>query len=105
MSAAPIVVPAASAPQAPAVPLTAIQVIEKEIQGFFKQREQAVANVNAIEGAIQASQHLLVRLRQEELKAVNLTKSAVTPVETDAKAVLEKALGVPVEVAGLVEKL
>ena len=49
--------------------LNAIQIIEQEIGNFIKQREQAVANVHAIEGAIQAAQHLLGRLKQEAARA------------------------------------
>ena len=54
---------------APAPKLTSIQIIEQELGGFFKQREQAVANVHAVEGAIQAAQHLLAKLKAEVAKA------------------------------------
>ena len=59
----------APAVTAPAPKLNAIQVIEQEIGNFFRQKEQAVANVHAVEGAIQAAQHLLARLKQEAAKA------------------------------------
>ena len=98
----------------PAAPLTAIQIVERQIQGFIQQHEKAIANVHAIEGAIQATQHLLGQLKQEEVKAFAAAKrvigatedaveGAVTAVETDAKEVLEKAFGQSVQVLGVVE--
>ena len=53
------VVPAtapAPAPTQPVVakkPLNAIQVIEQQIVTYFQQKEQAIANVHALDGAIQ----------------------------------------------------
>lgn len=63
--------------------MTAIQIIEQEIVGFIKQREQAVANVHAVEGAIQAAQFLLAKLKAEAAKA-----------EAEVKAVAAKAYAV-----------
>lgn len=82
--------PIAPAPApAPAPKLTAIQLIEQEIGNFFRQKEQAVANVHAVEGAIQGAQHLLAKLKAEALKAETFVttevKKAVTFVETEAK--------------------
>ena len=79
-------------------------MIEKELQGFLRQREQAISNVHAVDGAIQAAQHLLGRLKQEEAKARGLSASEVRPVQTDAQSVLEKALGASVEVLGVVDQ-
>jgi hypothetical protein len=72
--------PVVAATPAPAQKLTSIQIIEQELGNFFKQKEQAIANVNAVEGAIQAAQHLLNRLRQEAAKA-----------EAEAKKLLDEA--------------
>ena len=55
--------------EAPAKPLTAIQLIEKEINNFIQQRESAIANLRMIEGAIQGAQHLIGKLRGEAAKA------------------------------------
>ena len=55
--------------ETPAPKLSAIQLIEQEIVNFSRQREQAVANVHAIEGAIQAAQHLVGKLKAEAAKA------------------------------------
>ena len=60
---------------APAVKLSAIQIIEHEIENFIKQREQAIANVHAVEGAIQAGQHLLAKLKAEAVKAEEFVKA------------------------------
>jgi hypothetical protein len=49
--------------------LNAIQLIEQEIGNFLKQREQAIANVHAVDGAIQAAQHLVAKLKAEAAKA------------------------------------
>lgn len=57
--------PAGASPQK----LTAIQIIEQELQTFIQQREQAVANVYKLEGALQSGQQLLVKLRAEAAKA------------------------------------
>lgn len=74
--AAPAAVPAPAAPVVAAPRLNAIQMIEQEIAGFIKQhatalqqREQASANVHAIEGAIQAAQMLVGKLKAEAAKA------------------------------------
>ena len=75
--------PALAAPK----PLTAIQTIEQELIGFIKQREQAVANVHAVEGAIQAAQHLLARLKAAEAEAVKLGKEVVAKVEAEVPVV------------------
>lgn len=69
--------------------LTAIQIIEGELRGFITQREQAVANVHAIEGAIQAAQHLLSKLRAAAAKAEAEVKQVVTEVEQDVTNVIE----------------
>ena len=74
---------------APAPKLTAIQIIEQEIGNFFKQREQALANVHAVDGAIQAGQHLLAKLKAEAAKAETFVeteaKKVVAAVEAEAK--------------------
>ena|SRR5579863_1075262 len=78
----------ASAPAAAPVPATpspkklnALETIEQDIANFFKQREEAIARVHAIDGAIQASQHLLGRLK------ANLEEAA-----KDVKAEVEKGI-------------
>ena len=78
--------PVVNAVQVPAPKLTSIQLIEQEIVNFGKQAEQAaknaeqaVANVHAIQGAIQGAQHLLAKLRAAEASAA----AEVTKVETE----------------------
>lgn len=84
---APVATPAPA--PTPAPKLTAIQIIEQEISNFFRQKEQAVANVHAVEGAIQAGQHLLAKLKAEAAKAETFVetevKKAVAVVEAEAK--------------------
>jgi len=77
---APIVTATAVAP-APVKPLTVIQIIEQELGNFFKQREQAIANTHAVEGAIQGAQLLLAKLKAEAEKAEAF-------VEAEAKKLL-----------------
>jgi len=80
-------------PATPVAPkLNAIQVIERELGNFFKQREQAVANVHAVDGAIQASQHLLATLKAEAAKA-----------EAEVKSVVESGIHLVEKVAERVE--
>ena len=76
----PVVGTLATAPK-----LTSIQIIEQEIGNFIKQREQAVANVHAVEGAIQAAQHLLGRLKQEAAKAEAEAKKLLGEAETEVE--------------------
>ncbi len=78
--------PVVNAVQVPAPKLTSIQLIEQEIVNFGKQAEQAaknaeqaVANVHAVQGAIQGAQHLLAKLRAAEASAA----AEVTKVETE----------------------
>lgn len=92
MSSNPVVpaAPTAPAPKAPAKPLSAIQIIEQDIVGFFKQREQAIANVHAVDGAIQASQSLLARLRVEAEKAAAAVKADATKAVAEVEKVEEE---------------
>ena len=78
--------------ETPAPKLNAIQVVEKELLGFRTQREQAVANVHAVDGAIQASQHLLATLKAEAAKA-----------ETEVKAAVENGIHLVEKVAEKIE--
>ena len=68
-----------AAPVAPK--LNAIQIIEQELGNFIKQREQAVSNVHAVEGAIQAAQHLLARLKAAVVAAEDEIKKGIALVE------------------------
>ena len=84
------VVPATAPAPAPTQPvvakklLNAIQVIEQQIVTYFQQKEQAIANVHALDGAIQASQQMLAKLKTIEAEAKKLATEAVTAVETEA---------------------
>lgn len=78
-------------PPAPVVKLTAIQIIENEIVEFFKQREQAIANLHAVNGAIQGAQQLLAKLKAEAVKAEAEAQKILTEVEAGAKKVLTEA--------------
>ena len=81
--------PVAAVPVAtPAPALNAIQLIEQEIGNFIKQREQAVANVHAVEGAIQAGNHLLAKLKAAAASAEAEAKKLAAEVEAKAKAVI-----------------
>ena len=87
--------PVAPATVQPAKPLNALQRVELEISNFIKQREtqakaveMALANLHAVEGAIQGAQHILGILKVEAAKA-----------EDEAKKLIEEAAG---EVAKIV---
>jgi hypothetical protein len=69
LAVAPAGAPVGTAAQNTAPKLNAIQRIEQELITFMRQREQAVANVHAIDGAIQAAQHIVAVLKGEEAKA------------------------------------
>jgi hypothetical protein len=82
--------PATPAPVAatPAPRLNAVQILEQELFAFIKQREQAVANLHAIEGAIQATQQLLGKVRAEVAKAVSFVETEASKVEAAVEKVL-----------------
>ena len=77
---------ATAAPVAPSPKLNSIQLIEQEVVNFFKQKEQAIANVHAVEGAIQAAQFLLAKLKAEAAKA----EAEVAKVAGEVVAEVEK---------------
>ena len=78
----------ATAVAVPAPKLNAIQLIEREILSFQRQREQHMANVHAAEGAIQAGQHLLNVLKTEAQKAAALGDTvAIDTLDVAAKVV------------------
>jgi len=72
---------APAAAQASAPKLTAIQVIEQELGQFFQKREEAVAHLHAVEGAIQGAQYLLAKLKAAEAAAVAAVEEGVKGVE------------------------
>ncbi len=84
--------------------LTAIQRIEQEIVAFIKQREQAVANVHAVEGAIQAAQHLVAVLKAEEAKAAAEVKKLVGETEAGAAAIVKDVENEASKVISFVKK-
>lgn len=107
-------VPAAVPTPAPAAPparLNAIQLIEHEIADFIRQREQAIANVHAIDGAIQGSQRILAKLREaaalaeaEAKKLLGEAKTDVKDAEQDVKTDVAKAESAVVSEVEKVEK-
>lgn len=94
MSTVPVTPVATPAPVATAPKKSAIQIIEARIVEFVKQREQAIANVHAIDGAIQGAQNILNDLRAEAVKAEaegkKLVGEAVGEVEKVFKEVESK---------------
>ncbi len=83
--------PAATAASQSAKPLTAIELIEQEIGNFFRQREQAISNVHAVDGAIQAAQMLVAKLKAEAVKAENFAKAEAAKAEAEAKKLVGEA--------------
>lgn len=83
--------PVASVNPAPAKPITAIEMIEKEIVSFIKQREQAIANTNAIEGAIQGAQQILGKLKAEAAKAEALAKEVAERATSEIQSAFDSA--------------
>ena len=87
--------PVVNAVQVPAPKLTAIQIIEQDLAGWFKQAElaaknaeQAVANTHAIQGAIQGAQSLLAKLKAAEAAAVKEAEKLATEAKTEAEKVV-----------------
>ncbi len=93
MSSTPVIpgVAGQAAPAAPAKPLTAIELIEQEIGNFFRQREQAISNVHAVDGAIQAAQMLVAKLKAEAVKAEAFVKAEAAKAEAEAKKLVGEA--------------
>lgn len=81
------------APAAPAKPLTAIQMIERELAGYIQQKEQMIANLHALDGAIQSSQHLLLKLREAEQAAIAEGKKLIGEVKAEAEKVVSEVDG------------
>ncbi len=84
----------------PAPKPTAIQLIEQELAGFFKQAEaaaknaeQAILATHSIQGAIQGAQHLLSKL-----------KAAAAEAEAEAKKLAAEAESEVSKGIGLVKK-
>ena len=71
---------------------------------FVQQKEQAIANVHAIEGAIQATQHLLARLKAEALKAETEAKKLAGEAETEVKTVVGEVESKVVSIESAVKK-
>lgn len=69
--------------------LSALQMIEQEIGQFFKQREVAIANIHALDGAIQAYQQLMGKLRAEAAKVEDEVKKVVSDVEGEANKIID----------------
>jgi hypothetical protein len=84
---------AQAAAAAPAPKKNAIQILEEEMVAYIRQREQVIANVHALDGAIQATQGLLSKLRAAAAKAAETveedTTKAVDAVKTEAENVVE----------------
>src|ERR1700677_1673091 len=85
-----LVKPAAAPAPAPAKPKNAIQILEEELLGFFKQREQLIANSHAVEGAIQAAQLILGKLKAEAQKAEAEAKKLLTEAGAEIGKVADK---------------
>jgi ABC-type transporter Mla subunit MlaD len=75
-------------------PVTAIEMLEAEILSFLQQREKAVAQVHAIDGAIQATQHFLAKLRAEAAKAVAAVSTVAEEVVTEVEQTVEQGIHV-----------
>jgi hypothetical protein len=61
--------------------LNAIQIVEKELENFTQQHLQAVSNVHALEGAIQAARHLMAKLSAAAAEAEAEIKKGIALVE------------------------
>lgn len=96
-----IVLPGSGEP-APAPKLTAIQLIEQELSGFIQQREQAIANVHAVDGAIQGAQRLLAKLKQAAAEAEAEAKKAADAINAGFKPVVDPVDDESAEDAGSV---
>ena len=94
----------ATAAAVPPARLNAIQLIEQEILGFVKQREQAIANVHAVDGAIQAAQHLVAKLRAEAARAEAEAKKLVTEAVAELEKIEKSAEQVTSNVTEFVKK-
>ena len=78
------VAPAAATPAAPALKLNALQMLQQQFQEYLAQREQAIARVHAVDGAIQAVQQTIVKLQAEAAKGVAAAAALKAPVVAPA---------------------
>ncbi len=95
---------AVAAQQAAPKKLNAIQIVEQEIGNFIRQREQAIANVHAVEGAIQAAQRLLKLLQDEAAKAEAEGKKLLADAETEGKEIVTAVEGEASKVVDFIKK-
>ena len=99
LTAAPVAATAAPAPKK-----NAIQIIEEEIAHFAQQQAQAIANVHAVEGAIQAANFLLGKLKAEAAKAEAEVKKVAGEVEAEVKTVVGEVESKVINIASAVKK-
>ncbi len=86
----PVVGTPAPTPIAPAKPLTAIQIIEAEVMNYIRQREAAIVNLHAVDGAIQGAQQILAKLKAEAARAEAETKKILTDALDKTEAEVTK---------------
>lgn len=102
MSETPVAPVAQAQAPAAAPKLNAIQLAEQALFEYIQQREKAIANVHAIEGAIQAAQQLIGKLKAAEAEAV----AAAKKLASEAVSAVEKVeSGVKSEVAAIENKV
>jgi hypothetical protein len=100
--ASPAGVVSAKPAEAPAK-LSAIQQVEQEILSFFQQREQAIARLHAVEGAIQAGQHILAKLKAGEATAIAEAKKLIGEAKPEVESALSAVKGEAEKAAAFVE--
>jgi hypothetical protein len=115
MSEATAATPTVTATPAPAKQPSAIQLLEAELVNFVRQKEQTIANLHVIDGAIQATQVLIGKFKAEiakaEAEAKKLAEEGIAEVEklageaeTEAEHVATEVKDKVVSIASAVEK-
>lgn len=69
----------------------AIQIVEQELATYVKQRETAISNLHAVDGAIQAANRVLQLLRIEAAKVEAEAKKLLADAQTEAKKLADDA--------------
>lgn len=89
MSTSPVAPVAATAVPVPAPKLNAIQILERDLAEFIRNREQAIANLHAVNGAIQGAERILADLKTEAAKAETVVKTVAKDVASEATKVVD----------------
>ena len=71
--------------------MSPIEIIEAELATFIRGKEQAIANLHAFDGAIQAIQTVVAKLKAEASKAESEVKTVAGEAEGKVVSIVDAA--------------